>query len=113
MKSALLFTAIVALSLAQNFGAVCEGSQEQKDPSIYQLLRGLFESRPVSLKDLLKELSKAATDSKGPFLPQKRDMQDFFVGLMGKRNTQPAFPTNVNQEKVSSLGTLKNLPNAE
>ncbi|KFO24550.1 Tachykinin-3 [Fukomys damarensis] len=37
----------------------------------------------------------------------KGDMHDFFVGLMGKRNSQPDIPTDVDEENISSFGTLK------
>ncbi|XDA74672.1 hypothetical protein R6Z07F_004895 [Ovis aries] len=103
MRSALLFAVILALSLARSFGAVCEESQEhvgpggghsKKDSNLYQLppslLRRLYDSRVVSLDGLLKMLSKASVGPKESPLPQKRDMHDFFVGLMGKRNLQPA-----------------------
>ncbi|XP_061061470.1 tachykinin-3 isoform X1 [Eubalaena glacialis] len=102
MRSAPLFAVILALSLARSFGAVCEESQEQgvpggshskKDSNLYQLppslLRRLYDSRSVSLDGLLKMLSKASVGPKESSLPQKRDMHDFFVGLMGKRNIQP------------------------
>ncbi|XP_059790642.1 tachykinin-3 isoform X1 [Balaenoptera ricei] len=102
MRSVPLFAVILALSLARSFGAVCEESQEQgvpgeshskKDSNLYQLppslLRRLYDSRSVSLDGLLKMLSKASVGPKESSLPQKRDMHDFFVGLMGKRNIQP------------------------
>ncbi|KAF5928349.1 hypothetical protein HPG69_014954 [Diceros bicornis minor] len=135
MQIALLFTAILAFSLAQSFGAVCEESQEQvvpgeghgkKDSYLYQLppslLRRLYDSRSVSLDGLLKMLSKASVGRKQPggegypkgsSLPQKRDMHDFFVGLMGKRNIQPDTPIDVNQENIPSFGTLKYPSNVE
>ncbi|XP_042554659.1 tachykinin-3 [Dipodomys spectabilis] len=125
MRTTLLFAAILALSLAPSFGAVCEESQEQvvpsgshsKDSDLYQLppslLRRLYDSRSVSLEELLKVLSKASVDSKESSLPQKRDMHDFFVGLMGKRNSQPDTPTKVNEENIPSFGTLKYPPSAE
>ncbi|XP_012632474.1 tachykinin-3 isoform X1 [Microcebus murinus] len=127
MRSTLLFTAILAISLAQSFGAVCEESQEQvvssgghskKDSNLYQLppsslLRRLYDSRSVSLEGLLKVLSKASVDPKESSLPQKRDMHDFFVGLMGKRNMQPDTPADVNQKNIPSFGTLKYSPDAE
>ncbi|XP_039079061.1 tachykinin-3 isoform X1 [Hyaena hyaena] len=126
MRSALLFAAILAVSLAYSFGAVCEDSREQvvpggghnkKDLDLYQLppslLRKLYDSRSVSLDGLLKMLSKASVDPKELPLPQKRDMHDFFVGLMGKRNNQPDTSIDVNQETVSSFGTLKYPPSVE
>ncbi|XP_043420459.1 tachykinin-3 isoform X2 [Prionailurus bengalensis] len=125
MRSALLFAAILAISLAHGLGAVCEDSQEQvvpggghnKDLDLYQLppslLRKLYDSRSVSLDGLLKMLSKASVDPKELPLPQKRDMHDFFVGLMGKRNSQPDTSIDVNQENVPSFGTLKYPPSVE
>nr|XP_010944579.1 tachykinin-3 isoform X1 [Camelus bactrianus]XP_010989279.1 tachykinin-3 isoform X1 [Camelus dromedarius]XP_010989280.1 tachykinin-3 isoform X1 [Camelus dromedarius] len=126
MRSTLLFAVILALSLAWSFGAVCEESQEQvvpggghskKDASLHQLppslLRRLTDSRLVSLNGLLGVLSRAGTGPKESPLPQKRDMHDFFVGLMGKRNVQPDTPIDVNQENVPSFGTFKYPPSAE
>ncbi|XP_053413309.1 tachykinin-3 isoform X2 [Nycticebus coucang] len=126
MRSTLLFTVILALSLARSFGATCKESQEQvvpsgghsKDSNLYQLspsslLRRLYDSRSVSLEGLLQVLSKASLDPKESSLPQKRDMHDFFVGLMGKRNIQPDTSTDVNEENVPSFGTLKYSPDAE
>ncbi|XP_003790594.1 tachykinin-3 [Otolemur garnettii] len=127
MRTTLLFIVILALSLAWSFGATCEESQEQvvpsgghskKDSNLYQLapsslLRRLYDSRSVSLEGLLQVLSKASLDPKESSLPQKRDMHDFFVGLMGKRNIQPDTSTDVNQENVPSFGTLKYSPDAE
>ncbi|XP_051026553.1 tachykinin-3 [Acomys russatus] len=119
MRNAMLFTVVLALSLAWSFGAVCEGSQEQgvpagrhsKDSALYQLppvlLQRLYDSRPVSLEGLLKVLSKASMGLKETSLPQKRDMHDFFVGLMGKRNSPPDTPTDVAEENTPSFGTLK------
>ncbi|XP_069347821.1 tachykinin-3 [Eulemur rufifrons] len=108
MRSTLLFTTILALSLAQSFGAVCEESQEQvvpsgghskKDSNLYQLppsslLRKLYDGHSVSLEELLKVLSKASLDPKESSLPQKHT---------------PA----VNQKNVPSFGTLKYSPDAE
>uniref|UniRef100_A0A8C6HIR1 Tachykinin 2 n=1 Tax=Mus spicilegus TaxID=10103 RepID=A0A8C6HIR1_MUSSI len=116
MRNAMLFAAVLALSLAWTFGAVCEEPQGQggrlsKDSDLYQLppslLRRLYDSRPVSLEGLLKVLSKASVGPKETSLPQKRDMHDFFVGLMGKRNSQPDTPTDVVEENTPSFGILK------
>nr|XP_020734082.1 tachykinin-3 [Odocoileus virginianus texanus] len=120
MRSALLFAVILALSSAHSLGAVCEESHEQvvpggglskKDSNLYQLppslLRRLYDSRVVSLDGLLKMLSKASVGLKESPLPQKRDMHDFFVGLMGKRNLQADTPVDMNQENIPSFGTFK------
>ncbi|XP_076967225.1 tachykinin-3 isoform X2 [Tamandua tetradactyla] len=126
MQRTLLFAAILALSLARSCGTVCEESQEQvvpgrgqskKNSDLYQLppllLRRLYDSRSVSLDGLLKMLSKASVDPKELSFPQKRDMHDFFVGLMGKRNTQPDTLIDVNQENGPSFGKMKNPPSEE
>ncbi|XP_010803424.1 tachykinin-3 isoform X2 [Bos indicus] len=125
MRSTLLFAVILALSSARSLGAVCEESQEQvvpggghsKDSNLYQLppslLRRLYDSRVVSLDGLLKMLSKASVGPKESPLPQKRDMHDFFVGLMGKRNLQPDTPVDINQENIPSFGTFKYPPSVE
>ncbi|KAM6214640.1 tachykinin-3 [Rhynchocyon petersi] len=126
MRRTLLFAAILAFSLIQSSWAVCEESQEQvvpgrghskKDVDLYQLppslLRRLLDSRSVSLDGLLKMLSKASVGPKESPLPQKRDMHDFFVGLMGKRNIQLDTPIDANQENVPSFVSLKYPPNAE
>ncbi|XP_031205184.1 tachykinin-3 isoform X2 [Mastomys coucha] len=116
MRSAVLFSVVLALSLAWTFGAVCEEPQGQggrlsKESDLYQLppslLRKLYDSRPVSLEGLLKVLSKASVGPKETSRPQKRDMHDFFVGLMGKRNSQPDTPTDVVEENTPSFGILK------
>ncbi|XP_037703158.1 tachykinin-3 isoform X2 [Choloepus didactylus] len=125
MRSTLLCAAILALSLAQSCGAVCEESQEQAAPGrswsknsyLYQLppslLRRLYDSRSVSLDGLLKMLSKASVDPKESSLPQKRDMHDFFVGLMGKRNIQSETSIDENQESIPSFGKVKYPPTEE
>ncbi|EDM16452.1 tachykinin 2 [Rattus norvegicus] len=116
MRSAMLFAAVLALSLAWTFGAACEEPQEQggrlsKDSDLSllppPLLRRLYDSRPISLEGLLKVLSKASVGPKETSLPQKRDMHDFFVGLMGKRNSQPDTPADVVEENTPSFGVLK------
>ncbi|CAK6443283.1 unnamed protein product [Pipistrellus nathusii] len=101
MRSALLLAAVLALSLA--LGAVGEESQEQvvpsrdhkekKFPNIEELLKVLTNHNSVSVVDeLLKALSQASKNPKKRSFLQKRDMHDFFVGLMGKRNSQPGPP---------------------
>ncbi|XP_003926745.1 tachykinin-3 [Saimiri boliviensis] len=124
MRITLLFTAILAFSLAQSFGAICNESQKEvasrgvhnkKDVDLYQLVQRLYEIHSFSLEELLIALSQAILDSRGSEtpLPRKRNMQDLFVGLMGKRNVQPDSPTNGNQENVPSFGTFKYPPSAK
>ncbi|KAM8802076.1 tachykinin-3 isoform 2-T2 [Rhynchonycteris naso] len=122
MRSTLLLAAILAFSVALE--AVCEESQEQmvphrgrrEVPDINQLLQTLTSSGPVSVDELLKTLGKALKDPKKQSLLQKRDMHDFFVGLMGKRNTQPDTPIDAidaNQGIVPSFGSLNYPRNVE
>ncbi|XP_007948260.1 tachykinin-3 [Orycteropus afer afer] len=125
MRLSLLFAASLALSLIQSSEAVYEETLEQVVPSgghskdlyIYQLppslLRTLLDSHTVSLESLLKALGKASVGPKQSSLPKKRNMQDFFVGLMGKRNIQLDTPTDVNQENVPGFDNLKFAPDAE
>ncbi|XP_037584581.1 tachykinin-3-like [Cebus imitator] len=102
-----LFTAILAFSLAQSFGAICNESQKEvaslrghnkKDMNLYQLEQRLYEIHSFSLEELLMALSQAILDSRRSetLLPQKRNMQDLFVGLMSKRSVQPDSPTDGN-----------------
>ncbi|PNJ44703.1 TAC3 isoform 10 [Pongo abelii] len=103
MRIMLLFTAILAFSLAQSFGAVCKEPQEEvvpgggrskRDLDLYQLLQRLFKSHS-SLEGLLKALSQASTDPKESTSPKKHS------------------PTDVNQENIPSFGILKYPPRAE
>ncbi|XP_006093666.1 tachykinin-3 [Myotis lucifugus] len=114
MRGALLLAASLALCLV--LGAVCEESQEQvvprsgdrKVPSLEHLLNAITSHNSASVVDeLIKILSQARKDPKKRSFLQKRDMHDFFVGLMGKRNTQPGTPTDVNQESAPRSGSLQ------
>ncbi|XP_059537003.1 tachykinin-3 [Myotis daubentonii] len=114
MRSALLLAASLALCLV--LGAVCKEPQEQvvprsdhkKVPSLGPLLNALTSHNPVSVvNELIKILSQARKDPKKRSFLQKRDMHDFFVGLMGKRSTQPGTPADVNQEGAPRSGSLQ------
>ncbi|XP_043824754.1 tachykinin-3 [Dromiciops gliroides] len=120
MKSTLLLMAILVLGVGRSCQAVCEESQEQgafggghskKVSDLYQLhpslLRRLYNSRSLSLDGLLRLLSKTTVDPKESMDFQKRDMHDFFVGLMGKRNIQSEPPMEVNQENYPGFGNPK------
>ncbi|XP_004700875.1 tachykinin-3 [Echinops telfairi] len=123
MRSSLLLAAILALSLLQSDLAVCEEAQVpgralgKKDPNLHHLppslLQKLVDSQTVSLEGLLKILSSASVGPKKLSLFQKRDMHDFFVGLMGKRNSQPDTPFDANREGVPSSGNPKYPSKAE
>ncbi|XP_012325219.2 tachykinin-3 isoform X1 [Aotus nancymaae] len=124
MRIILLFTAILAFSLAQSFGAICNGTQKEvashrghnkKDTNLQKMVQRLHEIHSSFPEELLIALSQAILDSRGSKIPlrRKRNMQDLFVGLMGKRNVQPDSPTDGNQESVPSFGTLKYPPSAK
>ncbi|XP_020845937.1 tachykinin-3 isoform X2 [Phascolarctos cinereus] len=124
MRSTLLLMAILVLSVGRSCQAVCEESQEQgafggghsKVLDLYQLppslLRRLYNSRSLSLDGLLRLLSKTSMDPKESMDFQKRDMHDFFVGLMGKRNIQSEPPME-NQENFPGFGDPKYPTNSE
>ncbi|XP_007506304.1 tachykinin-3 isoform X1 [Monodelphis domestica] len=116
----LLLMAILVISIGRSCHAVCEESKEQgafggghskKVLDLYQLppslLRRLYNSRSISLDGLLRLLSKTSVDSKETMDYQKRDMHDFFVGLMGKRNIQAEPPMEVNQGNFPGFGDPK------
>ncbi|XP_075409353.1 tachykinin-3 [Tenrec ecaudatus] len=116
MRSSLLFAAILALSLLQSNSAVCEEAQVPdraigKDPNLHHLppslLQKLVDSQTVSLEGLLKILSSTSVGPKKLSLFQKRDMHDFFVGLMGKRDSQPDTAFDANREGAPSFGNPK------
>uniref|UniRef100_A0A2K6UP41 Tachykinin 3 n=1 Tax=Saimiri boliviensis boliviensis TaxID=39432 RepID=A0A2K6UP41_SAIBB len=106
MRITLLFTAILAFSLAQSFGAICNESQKEvasrgvhnkKDVDLYQLVQRLYEIHSFSLEELLIALSQAILDSRGSETPLPRKHS----------------PTNGNQENVPSFGTFKYPPSAK
>ncbi|XP_044535127.1 tachykinin-3 [Gracilinanus agilis] len=116
----LLLMAILVVSVGRSCHAVCEESKEQgafggghskKVLDLYQLppslLRRLYNSRSLSLDGLLRLLSKTSVDSKESMDYQKRDMHDFFVGLMGKRNIKAEPPMEVNQGNFPGFGDPK------
>ncbi|XP_068937571.1 tachykinin-3 [Petaurus breviceps papuanus] len=126
MRTTLLLMAILVLGVGRSCQAVCEESQEQgalggdhgkKVLDLYQLppslLRRLYNSRSLSLDGLLRLLSKTSVDPKETMDFQKRDMHDFFVGLMGKRNIQSEPPVEVNQEIFPGFGDPKYSTNSE
>ncbi|XP_074126033.1 tachykinin-3 isoform X1 [Sminthopsis crassicaudata] len=126
MRSALLLMALLVLSVGRSCQAVCEESQEEgafggshskKVLDLYQLppslLRRLYNSRSLSLDGLLKLLSKTSVDPKESMDFQKRDMHDFFVGLMGKRNIQSEPSMEMKQENFPGFGDPKYSTNSE
>ncbi|XP_038609217.1 tachykinin-3 [Tachyglossus aculeatus] len=122
MRGDLLLVAMLVLAVGHSRGAECEVTQDQpalrggqsKKPSDLpqlplSLLRRLYDSRAISLDGLLGLLAQTSADPKELASPQKRDMHDFFVGLMGKRRARAdgdkdAFP-NFRDPKYSSSVT--------
>ncbi|XP_032994310.1 tachykinin-3 isoform X2 [Lacerta agilis] len=116
MKTPLLLTVLLSLLAAKLCHAYCIESQEQQMPSGMQtkkssdfyktppsLLRRLYDGQGISYEALLRLSGKE----------EVRDMHDFFVGLMGKRTTEPDNPTDVNKGTLTGFGDLKYSLNAE
>uniref|UniRef100_A0A670KJK3 Uncharacterized protein n=1 Tax=Podarcis muralis TaxID=64176 RepID=A0A670KJK3_PODMU len=116
MKSPLVLTVLLSLITAKLCHAYCIESQEQQIPSGMQtkkssdfyktppsLLRRLYDGQGISYEALLRLSGKE----------EVRDMHDFFVGLMGKRTTEPDNPTDVNKGTLTGFGDLKYSLNAE
>ncbi|XP_062975831.1 tachykinin-3 isoform X2 [Elgaria multicarinata webbii] len=102
MRSPLLLIVLLSLLVAKLCHAYCVESQEQQVPSGIQtkkssdpyklppsLLRRLYDSQGISSEALLRLLGKEEISPQALASSQKRDMHDFFVGLMGKRTTEP------------------------
>ncbi|XP_065275180.1 tachykinin-3 [Emys orbicularis] len=126
MKSPLVLTVLLSLAAAKLCHTYCEGTQEQQTARGVQtkpssdldklptaLLRRLYDGHRVSYEALLQLAGKDDARPKMPVPPQKRDMHDFFVGLMGKRTPEPDDPTDGNKETSAGFGDLKYPPNAE
>ncbi|XP_042307419.1 tachykinin-3 [Sceloporus undulatus] len=77
------------------------------------LLRRLYDGQGISYEALLRLSGKEAIGPQALASSQKRDMHDFFVGLMGKRTTEPDNPTEDNKAKLTGFGNIKYSPNAE
>ncbi|XP_066469703.1 tachykinin-3 [Tiliqua scincoides] len=90
---------------------------EEKSSDPYKLppplLRRLHDGQGISYKALLRLSGKEEVNPQALSSSQKRDMHDFFVGLMGKRTTEPDNPTDMNKGTLPGFGDLKYLPNAE
>uniref|UniRef100_A0A2K5QFQ8 Tachykinin precursor 3 n=1 Tax=Cebus imitator TaxID=2715852 RepID=A0A2K5QFQ8_CEBIM len=106
MRITLLFTAILAFSLAQSFGAICSESQKEvasrgghnkKDMNLHQLVQRLYKIHSFSLEELLIALSQAILDSRGSETPLPRKHS----------------PTDGNQENVPSFSALKYPPSVK
>uniref|UniRef100_A0A8D0BR36 Tachykinin 3 n=1 Tax=Salvator merianae TaxID=96440 RepID=A0A8D0BR36_SALMN len=126
MKSPLVLTVLVSLLVAKLCHAYCIESQEQQMPSGIQmkkssdlyrlppsLLRRLYDGQGISYEALLRLSGKEEVSPQALASSQKRDMHDFFVGLMGKRTTESDNPAEVNKGTLTGFGDLKYSPNAE
>uniref|UniRef100_A0A670KES8 Uncharacterized protein n=1 Tax=Podarcis muralis TaxID=64176 RepID=A0A670KES8_PODMU len=89
----------------------------QKSSDFYKtppsLLRRLYDGQGISYEALLRLSGKEEVNPQALASSQKRDMHDFFVGLMGKRTTEPDNPTDVNKGTLTGFGDLKYSLNAE
>ncbi|KAK9407266.1 tachykinin-3 [Crotalus adamanteus] len=69
------------------------GVQTKMNPNLYKLplslLRRLYGSQGISYEALLRLSGKEEINPQTLASSQKRDMHDFFVGLMGKRTIEP------------------------
>ncbi|XP_060620168.2 tachykinin-3 isoform X3 [Anolis sagrei] len=102
MKSPFVLTVLLSLLVAKLCHSYCVESQEQQPPSRIDvkkssdpyrlppsLLRRLYDGQGISYEALLRLSGKEEIAPQALASSQKRDMHDFFVGLMGKRTTEP------------------------
>ncbi|XP_054859148.1 tachykinin-3 [Eublepharis macularius] len=141
MKSSLAVIVLLSLVVAKLCHAYCLGSQEQQMPSGLQtkvrvtglvlqsaggksksldtyklspsMLRRLYDGQGISYEALLRLTGKEEISPQALASSQKRDMHDFFVGLMGKRTTELDNPTEGNKGMLTSFGDLKYSSDAE
>ncbi|XP_078240717.1 tachykinin-3 isoform X1 [Pogona vitticeps] len=135
MKSPLVLMVVLSLLVAELCHGYCVASQEQQMPSGIQtkvrtnhvgeqkssdlyklppsLLRRLYDGQGISYEALLRLSGKEEIDPQALAPSQKRDMHDFFVGLMGKRTTESENPIEDNKGTLTAFGDLKFPPNAE
>ncbi|XP_060108422.1 tachykinin-3 isoform X2 [Heteronotia binoei] len=126
MKGPLVFIVLLSLVVAKLCQAYCLGSQEQQMPSGLQtkkslepyklspsLLRRLYDGQGISYEALLRLTGKEEISPQALASSQKRDMHDFFVGLMGKRTTKFDDPTEGNKGMLPGFGDLKYSSNTE
>ncbi|KAM3845875.1 tachykinin-3 isoform 3-T3 [Vipera latastei] len=104
MKSSLVLTVLLSLLVAKLPRGYCIESLEQQmpsgvqtkmNPNLYKLplslLRRLYGGQGISYEALLRLSGKEEINPQTLASSQKRDMHDFFVGLMGKRTIEPGF----------------------
>uniref|UniRef100_A0A8C8RMR1 Neurokinin-B n=1 Tax=Pelusios castaneus TaxID=367368 RepID=A0A8C8RMR1_9SAUR len=68
--------------------------------------------RAASLRSPLPWPDSARSTAADPCL-SAGDMHDFFVGLMGKRTSEPDDPTEGNKETFAGAGDPRHSPNAQ
>ncbi|KAJ6658063.1 hypothetical protein lerEdw1_001539 [Lerista edwardsae] len=125
MKSPLMLPVLLSLLVAKLCCAYCitdeqqmpSGIQTKKSSDPYKLppslLRRLYDGQGISYEALLRLSGKEEVNPQALASSQKRDMHDFFVGLMGKRTTEPDNPTDVNKGTLPGFDDLKYLTNTE
>ncbi|XP_015278209.1 PREDICTED: tachykinin-3 [Gekko japonicus] len=93
------------------------GLQTKKSLDSYKvspsLLRRLYDGQGISYEALLRLTGKEEISPQALASSQKRDMHDFFVGLMGKRTSELDNSTEGNKETLPGFGNLKYSSNAE
>ncbi|XP_060620167.2 tachykinin-3 isoform X1 [Anolis sagrei] len=126
MKSPFVLTVLLSLLVAKLCHSYCVESQEQQPPSRIDvkkssdpyrlppsLLRRLYDGQGISYEALLRLSGKEEIAPQALASSQKRDMHDFFVGLMGKRTTEPDQPIEDNKGKLTDFGNIKYSKTAE
>ncbi|XP_019411888.1 PREDICTED: tachykinin-3 [Crocodylus porosus] len=120
MRGHLVLTALLSLVAWRLCQADCQDptagrTQVQRSSDLFKvppsLLRRLYQG--VSYEALLQLADKAPVGPQALAPPQKRDMHDFFVGLMGKRTVMPGSPMDENQEPFATFGDPQDSPSAE
>ncbi|XP_062826944.1 tachykinin-3 isoform X2 [Anolis carolinensis] len=125
MKSPFVLTVLLSLLVAKLCHGYCVESQEQQLPSRIDvkkssdpyrlppsLLRRLYDGQGISYEALLRLSGKEEIGPQTLASSQKRDMHDFFVGLMGKRTTELDQPTE-DKGKLTDFGNIKYSKTAE
>ncbi|XP_058027519.1 tachykinin-3 isoform X2 [Ahaetulla prasina] len=126
MKCSLVLTVLLSLLVAKLCRGYCTESLEQqmpsgvqtkKNPELYKLplsfLRRLYGGQGISYEALLRLSGKEEINPQTLASSQKRDMHDFFVGLMGKRTIEPDNSVELSKETFTGLSDVKYSPNAE
>ncbi|XP_032067275.1 tachykinin-3 [Thamnophis elegans] len=113
MKCSLVLTVLLSLLVAKLCRGYCiesleqqmpSGVQTKKNPELYKLplslLRRLYGGQGISYEALLRLSGKEEINPQTLASSQKRDMHDFFVGLMGKRTIEPGMAISADHHKI-------------